>query len=199
MVNCRQILRKDATAPCEASEKVLGRKFWSRYCARFWLNCETPSVRGLFRLCEHCPLCESSSPIMPCQNNYLGSVPSALSRVYCPPLLCTETSKQAQRNLDVLFSTPDHPWVTDISGCHAVQKLARLKQLIDCFSLAHLAIYCITSISGGFSVWDAYDARMRHLWREQLLRLLLSSYQTYKSPLLPLYGLAGTSFVAFDI
>ena len=88
-------------ARCNRSERVLAGKLWS-YCA-------------LLRLCEHCPLCNSgsssSSPIMPCHNNYLSSL-SPSPRVPILPSLPTSTKKS--RCIVLRFSP--------LGGCHAVLK-----------------------------------------------------------------------------
>ena len=48
------------------------RTLWKSACVKI-----VKLLCALLRLCEHCPLC--AGPIMPCQNNYLCSVPSTSS------------------------------------------------------------------------------------------------------------------------
>ena len=66
MANCGRILRNDATPRAKQLLCALLIKLRSSYCAR-----SLQIVRKLSIVREH----QSTSPIMPCQNNYLGSVP----------------------------------------------------------------------------------------------------------------------------
>ena len=126
---------RDATA-YETSERVLAcEKIAKLLCA-------------LFRLCEHCPLCDSSSssPIMPCQNNYLGSSVHFYLLACLLSTLWTETTKQIQGKLDVSFSSSPSEADIVLGRCHALLELVHMNWLNERLGLVKripIFIVCI--------------------------------------------------------